>query len=75
MRRLAARCFLLSLAALTAPVVSAQDAPLHAPGIATIPTVKVTAASVPTPEQVFAIPPAMREMLQKQVISRSYSRD
>lgn len=75
MRRLAARCFLLSLATLGAPALSAQDAPAAAPAIPTISTVKVTAASVPTPEQVFAIPPAMREMLQKQVISRSYSRD
>ena len=75
MRRLAARCFLLSLAVLGAPALSAQDAAAPAPAIPTISTVKVTAASVPTPEQVFAIPPAMREMLQKQVINRSYSRD
>ncbi|MGE8285885.1 MAG: UDP-N-acetylglucosamine-peptide N-acetylglucosaminyltransferase, partial [Stenotrophomonas lactitubi] len=75
MRRVAARCFLLSLAALGAPALSAQDAAAPAPAIPTISTVKVTAASVPTPEQVFAIPPAMREMLQKQVINRSYSRD
>jgi hypothetical protein len=34
-----------------------------------------TAPTIPTPQQVFAIPPAMRDMLRTQVINRSYSRE
>ena len=70
--RPACRCLLLSLALLGAPVALAQAPDID---IVTAPTVRVTATTVPTPAEVFAIPPEMRQMLQTQVIGRSYSRD
>jgi len=73
MRRLAARCLALSLLTIAAPVVIAQELP--APAAYVAPAVPVAPASVPTPEQVVAIPPPMREMLQKQVIARRNSRE
>ena len=72
MYRPAARFVLLALAALAAPSAIAQD---H-PGTAAPLAVAITATpAMPTPQQVFAIPAAMRDMLRTQVINHSYSRE
>lgn len=72
MYRPAARSVLLALAALAAPSAIALN-----PGATEAPAVvaSTAAATIPTPQQVFAIPPAMRDMLRTQVINRSYSRE
>ncbi|WP_423373095.1 tetratricopeptide repeat protein [Stenotrophomonas maltophilia] len=72
MYRPAARIFVVVLAALMAAPLCAQDHPRTdaLPPIGSVPPVEV-----PSPEQVFAIPPAMRAMLQAQVIDRSSSRE
>lgn len=72
MHRPAARSVLLVLAALAAPSAIALNPPAtEAPRV-----VAVTAVpAIPTPQQVFAIPPAMLDMLRTQVIRRSYSRE
>lgn len=72
MYRPAARSVLLALAALAAPSAIALN-----PGATEAPAVVASTATpaMPTPQQVFAIPPAMRDMLRKQVINRSYSRE
>nr|WP_099559513.1 tetratricopeptide repeat protein [Stenotrophomonas geniculata] len=73
MYRSAAHCLTLSLLAFCAPAFGAGQAPPA--DVVTTPTITVSAARVPTPEEVFAIPADLRAMLQKQVIQRSYSRD
>lgn len=73
MHRLAARCLVLSLALLAAPLASSQEPPPPAAYVA--PTMPVTVARVPTPNDVFAIPPPLRAMLQAQVITRRNSRE
>lgn len=73
MYRPAAHCLTLSLLAFCAPAFGAGQAPPA--DVVTTPTITVSAARVPTPEEVFAIPADLRTMLQKQVIQRSYSRD
>ncbi|MGB5909439.1 MAG: tetratricopeptide repeat protein [Stenotrophomonas maltophilia] len=72
MYRPAAHCLTLSLLAFCAPAFGAGQAPPA--DVVTTPTITVSAARVPTPEEVFAIPADLRTMLQKQVIQRSYSR-
>ncbi len=72
MYRPAARIFIVVLAALMAAPLCAQD---HPRTDALPPIGSVTPVEVPSPEQVFAIPPAMRAMLQAQVIDRSSSRE
>ncbi|MDA3304277.1 MULTISPECIES: tetratricopeptide repeat protein [Stenotrophomonas] len=68
----AARSVLLALAALAAsPAVAQERAATAAPVVAASPV----APTIPTPPQVFAIPPAMHDMLRTQVINRSYSRE
>ncbi|CAM4412711.1 tetratricopeptide repeat protein [Stenotrophomonas maltophilia] len=72
MCRPAARSVLLALAALAAsPAVAQERAATAAPVVAASPV----APTIPTPPQVFAIPPAMHDMLRTQVINRSYSRE
>ncbi len=71
MYRSAAHCLTLSLLAFCAPAFGAGQAPPA--DVVTTPTITVSAARVPTPEEVFAIPADLRAMLQKQVIQRSYS--
>ena len=73
MYRSAAHCLCLSLLAFCVPAFGAGQAPPA--DVVTTPTITVSAARVPTPEEVFAIPADLRTMLQKQVIQRSYSRD
>ncbi|WP_439450798.1 transglutaminase domain-containing protein [Stenotrophomonas sp. ATs4] len=69
MYRPAARFLFFTLAALAAPSVSALEiAGADATAIIASPT-------IPSPQQVSAIPPAMREMLRTQVINRGYSRE
>ncbi len=72
MYRPAARIFVVVLAALMAAPLCAQN---HPRTDALPPIGSVTPVEVPSPEQVFAIPPAMRAMLQAQVIDRSSSRE
>ncbi|MBH1531690.1 UDP-N-acetylglucosamine-peptide N-acetylglucosaminyltransferase [Stenotrophomonas maltophilia] len=68
----AARSVLLALAALAAPsAIALNPAATEAPAV----VASTAAATIPTPQQVFAIPPAMRDMLRTQVINRSYSRE
>ena len=74
MLRPAIPCLALSLAIAALPAL-AQHASTASTDIVTAPALTVRATSVPTPEQVFAIPPALRDMLRKQVIDRSYSRE
>ncbi|TGW16094.1 UDP-N-acetylglucosamine-peptide N-acetylglucosaminyltransferase [Stenotrophomonas maltophilia] len=72
MYRPAARSVLLALAALAAPsAIALNPAATEAPAV----VASTAAATIPTPQQVFAIPPAMRDMLRTQVINRSYSRE
>lgn len=72
MYRPAARFVLLALAALAAPsAIALNPAATEAPAV----VASTAAATIPTPQQVFAIPPAMRDMLRTQVINRSYSRE
>lgn len=73
MRRLAACCLALLLAATGASSALAQDPPPPAPYMA--PAAPVAVASVPTPEQVLAIPPPLRQMLQARVIAHHSSRE
>lgn len=72
MYRPAARFVLLALAALVAPSAIAQDRPGT---VAPVVVAGTSTPAMPTPQQVFAIPPAMRDMLHTQVINRSYSRE
>lgn len=72
MYRPAARSVLLALAALAAPSAIAQD---RAGTAAPLVVASTAAPTIPTPQQVFAIPPTMLDMLRTQVISRSYSRE
>ncbi|HEL4113604.1 TPA: UDP-N-acetylglucosamine-peptide N-acetylglucosaminyltransferase [Stenotrophomonas maltophilia] len=72
MYRPVARSVLLALAALAAPSAIAQD---RAGTAAPLAVASTAAPTIPTPQQVFAIPPAMLDMLRTQVISRSYSRE
>ncbi|WP_432592387.1 tetratricopeptide repeat protein [Stenotrophomonas maltophilia] len=72
MYRPAARSVLLALAALAAPsAIALNPAATEAPAV----VASTAAATIPTPQQVFAIPPAMLDMLRTQVINRSYSRE
>ena len=73
MRRLAACCLAALLAATGAADAVAQDAPPPAPYVA--PATPPAVASVPTPEQVLAIPAPLRQMLQEQVIARHSGRE
>ncbi|MGF6419021.1 tetratricopeptide (TPR) repeat protein [Stenotrophomonas sp. AN71] len=70
MHRPAARSLLIALATLSAPSALALDVAGPAPTASTAATV-----ALPSPQQVFAIPPAMRDMLRTQVINRGYSRE
>ncbi|WP_422352925.1 tetratricopeptide repeat protein [Stenotrophomonas sp. AR026] len=73
MRRLAA-CFLAPLLAVAGtPFTQAQEPPPPAAYVA--PATPPSVANVPTPEQVLAIPPQLREMLQRQVIARHNARE
>lgn len=69
MYRPAARFLVMVLAALAAAPAFALDAPAAAS-----PT-RSAAVVIPPPSQVSEIPPAMREMLRTQVISRGFSRE
>ena len=72
MYRPAARSVLLALAALAAPsAIALNPAATEAPTV----VASTAAPTIPTPQQVFAIPTAMRDMLRTQVINRSYSRE
>lgn len=72
MYRPAARSVLLALAALAAPsAIALNPDASEAPAVAA----STTAPTIPTPQQVFAIPPAMLDMLHTQVTRRSYSRE
>ncbi|HGM5046062.1 TPA: tetratricopeptide repeat protein [Stenotrophomonas maltophilia] len=72
MYRPAARSVLLALAALAAPsAIALNPAATEAPAV----VASTATPAMPTPQQVFAIPPAMRDMLRTQVINRSYSRE
>ncbi|AEM52285.1 tetratricopeptide repeat protein [Stenotrophomonas maltophilia] len=72
MYRPAARFVLLALAALAAPsAIALNPAATEAPAV----VASTATPAMPTPQQVFAIPPAMRDMLRTQVINRSYSRE
>ncbi|WP_459062222.1 transglutaminase-like domain-containing protein [Stenotrophomonas sp. PSU-St15] len=71
MQRPATRFLLLALLALAAPAAVALDGPAAAPAAQYRPA----PASVPTADEVLAIPPALRAMLTRQVIARSHSRD
>lgn len=72
MYRPAARSVLLALAALAAPsAIALSPAATEAPAV----VASTAAPTIPTPQQVSAIPPAMLDMLRTQVISRSYSRE
>ena len=72
MYRPAARSVLLALAALAAPSAIALNPDANeAPAL----TASTAASTIPTPQQVFAIPPAMLDMLHTQVTRRSYSRE
>jgi len=73
MRRLAACCLAPLLAAVGASAALAQDPPPPAPQVA--PAAPVAVASVPSPEQVLAIPAPLRQMLQTRVIARHSSRE
>lgn len=72
MCRAAARILVLALTASLAVPLCAQDRPridaTPSAGIIAVP-------DIPSPEQVSAIPPALRAMLQAQVIDRSSSRE
>lgn len=72
MYRPAARLLALVLAvSVSAPALAQGHTGTDTPGSPRI----ASSTSIPSPDQVFAIPPAMRAMLQKQVIDRSSSRE
>ncbi|MGE6334113.1 transglutaminase domain-containing protein [Stenotrophomonas sp. NPDC077659] len=73
MCRVAACCLASLLAATGVANAVAQDAPPPASYVA--PAITPAMADTPTPEQVLAIPPPLRKMLQERVIARHSGRE